>query len=99
MKTIYMRIYELTLTKPAPVKPQLDKESDPQALNLIKDKLLIYLEKEDTDAILALARENGFEPDFLDFNATKAKAKEKGTPGLFSKRRSLLRQLCQINVL
>ena len=82
------------------MKPQLDKESDPLGLNHIKDRLLVYLEQEDTDSILALAEENGFQTDYLDAAETKKKAKDKGTPGLFSKRRSLLRQLlCQIIIL
>ena len=81
------------------MKPQLDKESDPLGLNHIKDRLFVYLENEDTDSILALATENGFQPDYLDVALTKQKAKDKGTPGLFSKRRSLFRQLCQIMIM
>lgn len=62
------------------------KESDPQGLELIKSKLLIFLETEDMEAILDLAKDNGLTDDMLDAKAAKAKAKEKGTPGSSWKR-------------
>ena len=64
------------------MKPQLDKESDPLALSAIKDRLFVYLQSEDSDSILALAIEHGFQPDYLDAAQTRLKAKDKGTPGL-----------------
>ena len=56
-------------------------------LESIKGRLLVYLEQEETDSILELALEYGFDAEWLVLSSQKEKEKARGTPGLLLIRR------------